>query len=104
MSVDSRESRGFRSKYALRPLKERLTGRVQRNFGPWLMVSLHAQRNRRAGEEPHSRLDVRAALLVGTMRVYLDGANLTGEVYPDITGANAPGRALRLGVELTGGR
>ena len=104
MSVDSRESRRFRSKYALRPLKERLTGRVQRDFGPWLSLSLHAQRNRRAGEEPHSRLDVRASLLVGTIRVYLDGTNLTDEAYPDVTGALAPGRALRLGVELGPGR
>ena len=103
LSVESEETRGFRSKYALRPLKERITGTVQRRFGQVLTVSVHAQRNRRAGENPYHRVGVRAGLRSGSLRIYLDGTNLINEAYPDITGANAPGRALRLGVEVAGG-
>ena len=104
LSVDSKESQGFRSKYALRPLLERFTGRVRKSFGDDLTLAIHAQRSRRAGEDPYHRIDLRTGLRVGSTWLYLDATNLTDQSYPDITGAPAPGRALFVGVELGPGR
>ena len=104
LSVDSKESRGFRSKYALRPLLERFTGRVRKSFGDGLNLAIHAQRSRRAGEDPFHRIDLRTGLRVGSTWLYLDATNLTDQSYPDITGAPAPGRALFVGLELGPGR
>ena len=104
LSVDSEESQGFRSKYALRPLLERFTGGVRKSFGDDLTLAIHAQRSRRAGEDPYYRIDLRTGLRVGSTWLYLDATNLTDQSYPDITGAQAPGRALFVGVELGPGR
>ncbi|MFO8173297.1 MAG: TonB-dependent receptor [Longimicrobiales bacterium] len=104
LSVDSRESQGYRSKYVLRPLVERFTAGIRRSFGGRLSFALRTQRSRREGEDPYHRIDLRADLRIGGGRVYLDATNLTDDRYPDITGAQAPGRGLFVGLELGPGR
>jgi iron complex outermembrane receptor protein len=104
LSVDSEEGEGFRSKYALRPLTEQLTGKVRRSFADRFTLAVHGQRSRRKGEEAYVRLDFRAALRIGPSWLYLDGNNLTDASYPDVTGAPAPGRAFFLGLEVGPGR
>jgi len=103
LSVNSEEARGFRSKYALRPLQERFTGRVQRSLGSRLSMAVQGQRSRRAGEAPYHRIDLRVTVQAGVTSVYVDATNLTDQAYPDITGARAPGRALYLGLTVGGG-
>jgi len=104
LSVDSRESRGYRSKYALRPLVERFTAGVRRSFRDGFSLALRTQRSRREGEDPYHRVDLRADLRIGWGRLYLDATNLTHDRYPDITGAQAPGRGLFVGLEVGPGR
>ncbi len=100
LSLTSENAGGLLSKYALRPLRERLVVGVRRSLGPDLSVALQAQRGRRTGEEPFHRVDLRTSLRLGSAWLYLDATNLADEVYPDITGAAAPGRALFLGIQL----
>jgi len=104
LSVNSKESAGYASKYALRPLKEQLTLGVGRSFGDDLTLGLHVKRAKRAGEDAYNRLDMRGGFKLRSTWIYLDGTNLLDTEYPDITGARAPGRALILGVELGPGR
>lgn len=63
-------------------------------------MGVQAQRGRRAGEDAFHRVDLRAGVRLGSAWLYLDATNLAAEVYPDITGAAAPGRALFLGIQL----
>ncbi len=101
LSVDAREAAGFVSKYALRPLEERVTVDVRRAFGKRARLGIRALRARRADEvEPHHLLDLRAAVAVAGAWLYLDATNLLDAHYPDVTGALAPGRAVFVGVEL----
>ena len=104
LSLRSEEAGGYYSKYALRPLRERITLGMERTMAGRVSLGVHAQRGRRSGEDPFHRLDFRAsANLVGS-RLYLDAVNLLDASYPDVTGARAPGRAVFLGVELGRGR
>lgn len=99
LTVQSREAAGLVSKYALRPLARRFTIGVRRTFARRLRLDIHVMRARRTGEtDPYHRLDARAALDLGPVRLYLDGTNLLDAVYPDVTGAAAPGRAVFLGL------
>ncbi len=100
LSVTSQDSRGLLSKYALRPIRERVVVGVRRSFGQDLSVGVQAQRGRRAGEDPFHRVDLRKALRLGSVQLTLDATNLADEAYPDVTGATAPGRALFLGIQL----
>jgi iron complex outermembrane receptor protein len=104
LSVDSKESQGFRSKYALRPLLERVSLKVRKRFRDRLSLALNGQRSRRGGEDPFFRIDLRVGVRVAGAWLYVDAANLTDERYPDITGAVAPGRALFVGLEVGGER
>ena len=104
LSVDSKESEGYNSKYALRPLEEQVTLGVGRTFGDVLSLGLHLKRAKRAGEDAFKRLDVRGGFHLSSSWVYLDATNLLDAEYPDVTGAMAPGRALILGVEVGPGR
>ena len=103
LSVDSRESTGFESKYALRPLEQRLRIGAGRSFWETVTLDLNVQRARRRGEESYHRLDIRAGFRVGSGRLYLDANNLLDAHYPDVTGALAPGRAIFLGWQWGGG-
>lgn len=100
LSLATEDTRGLVSKYALRPLRERLVVGVRRSFGSRFSVGLQAQRGRRAGEDPFHRVDLRTSVRLGSAWLYLDGTNLADEAYPDITGAAAPGRALFLGIQV----
>jgi len=104
LSVDSEESAGYDSKYALRPLEEQVTLGVGRTFGDVLTLGLHIKRAKRAEEDAYNRLDMRGGFKLGSTWIYLDGTNLLDTEYPDVTGAMAPGRALILGVEVGPGR
>jgi outer membrane cobalamin receptor len=104
LSLRSEEARGYRSKYALRPLREQFTLGMERGLAGRVSVGVHALRGKRAGEEPFHRLDLRASVRQGAVRLYLDAVNLLDASYPDVTGARAPGRALFLGLELGPGR
>jgi outer membrane receptor protein involved in Fe transport len=101
LSVDARELKGYRSRYALRPLRERLIARMRREFGEAFTLSVNAQRGRRAGEDAFDRIDAHAAVYLGSARVYLDLTNLFDARYPDVTGARAPGRAFSMGLQWT---
>jgi iron complex outermembrane receptor protein len=100
LSVDTKESSGFRSKYALRPLVEQALIGVRRSFAGMADLSVNARRGKREGEAAFHRLDLRVGIRWGPTRVYLDATNLADARYPDITGEDAPGRAFFLGVEL----
>lgn len=100
LSLSSAEVSGFRSKYALRPLKERVTLGVERTFGDWISLTARAQRGRRPGEDAYHRVDFRVAVRNRGVSLYLDAVNLLDASFPDVTGAEAPGRALFLGVEV----
>lgn len=104
LSLSTEESPGYRSKYALRPLTERLTLGVERTVAGRISLGAHAQRGKRSGEAAYHRLDLRAAARHGGARLYLDAVNLLGASYPDVTGARAPGRGLFVGLELGLGR
>ena len=99
LSVDAKESAGYRSKYALRPLRERIIGKIRRDFGTTLTLGINGQRGRRGGEEAFSRVDAHAGFRWGSSRIYLDVTNLLDSSYPDITGALAPGRSLVFGLK-----
>jgi outer membrane cobalamin receptor len=100
LSLSSEEARGLRSKYALRPLRERITLGLERTLAGRVSLGAHAQRGRRSGEDAYHRLDLRAVVRHGDARLYLDALNLLDASYPDVTGAMAPGRALFLGLEV----
>ncbi len=104
LSVDSKESLGYLSKYVLRPVTEQTTLGVSKNFQGGVDMGLNLQRARRDGEDPYYRLDIRGGFRLGPAWVYLDANNLFDARYPDITGALAPGRALYLGIEWGGSR
>ncbi|MFC1640078.1 TonB-dependent receptor plug domain-containing protein [Gemmatimonadota bacterium] len=97
LSVHTEESAGFRSKYALRPMREQLTVGVERRIANLAYVRMRLLHGRRAGEESHRRLDLRFNLWVGAGWVHLDVLNITDFDYPDVTGARAPGRAFFVG-------
>jgi outer membrane cobalamin receptor len=101
LSVNAQELKGYRSRYALRPVRERLIARMRRDFGEAFTLSVNAQRGRRAGEDSFDRIDAHAAVSWGSARIYLDLTNLFDARYPDVTGARAPGRALSMGVRWT---
>jgi hypothetical protein len=103
LSIDSQEARGFTSKYALRPLVEKVMISVGRSFGGIVDLDVNLQRSKREGGDPFSRIDARASLAVGPASIYLDATNLLDAEYPDITGALAPGQAFYLGLELRTG-
>lgn len=99
LSVDARDAGGFVSKYALRPLAEKVAVSVQREFAGRLLMGLHGQRGRRKGEKAHLHWDVRTRLRWEAWSLHLDATNLTDERYSDVSGAPAPGRALFVGLE-----
>lgn len=100
ISLSSEEAMGFRSKYALRPLRERVTLGMERTVAGRMSLGAHAQRGKRIGEESFHRLDLRASTPLAGARLYLDAVNLLDASYPDVTGARAPGRALSVGLEV----
>jgi outer membrane receptor protein involved in Fe transport len=100
ISLSSEEARGFRSKYALRPLRERVTLGMEGTVAGRISLGAHAQRGKRVGEESFHRLDLRASAPWAGARLYVDAVNLLDASYPDVTGARAPGRALFVGVEV----
>jgi len=104
LSLRSEEARGYRSKYALRPLREQFTLGLERALAGRASVGVHGLRGKRAGEEPFHRLDLRASVRQGSTRLYLDAVNLLDASYPDVTGARAPGRAFFVGLEVDRGR
>jgi iron complex outermembrane receptor protein len=99
LRLTSSAEAGFTSKYALRPLTRTLSLSAEREVVRGLDVAGRAERSRRVDEHDYTRLDARLAYRVPVGRIFLDVLNLTDEVYPDITGAPAAGRALMLGID-----
>ncbi|MGD2123527.1 MAG: TonB-dependent receptor [Gemmatimonadota bacterium] len=102
LSVESEETAGFTSKYALRPLVQQVRVSAGRSFGRVVALDVNFQRSKRKGGDSFSRLDVRGSLRLGPALIYLDATNLLDAEYPDITGALAPGQAFFFGLELSG--
>ncbi len=100
LSLSSEEAPGYRSKYALRPLKERINVGLSRTFHTGLAVNVRAQRGKREGEDLYHRVDLRTGYDFGSMTLYLDANNLFDAEYPDVTGARAPGRAFFMGLDV----
>jgi iron complex outermembrane receptor protein len=99
LRLDATSEPGYLSKSALRPLARSLSLSAEREVARGVDLSARAERSGRVGEDDHARLDARLAYRVPVGRIFLDLLNATDEVYPDITGALAPGRALMLGIE-----
>jgi outer membrane cobalamin receptor len=104
LSLRSSEAPGFTSKYALRPMTDVLSLSADRAVLRGVPIGLRAQRARRLGESPYSRVDARAAYQLPRARIYLDLQNATDERYPDILGVDAAGRSLLVGLEWSGRR
>jgi outer membrane cobalamin receptor len=103
LSVDAEEGAGLESKYALRPLTEEASLEARLPVGGALDLRATGHARQRAGEERHHLLDAGARWRARRgMAVSLDLHNLTDERYVDIVGQPAPGRSVRLGVEVTG--
>jgi iron complex outermembrane receptor protein len=100
LSVDSEEVAGFSSKYALRPLTQRITLGVQRTLADRAVLRISGVQGKRAGDDPYHRIDFRASVRMGPGWAYLDARNLTDAEYPDVTRALAPGRAFFVGFEV----
>lgn len=98
ISLTSKATSGFESRYALRPQVDALTGAVERSFGP-VTTGVRASKRRRIGEPAYTRVDVHTGTSIADMRVTVDFRNLLDEQYLDITGNHAPGRNLRIGLE-----
>ena len=101
--VDADVEEGYRSKYALRPLREQLTVGVERTIGSRAAGRIRLRHARREGEDSYQRLDFRLSVRVGIGWLHLDGLNILDAEYPDVTGARAPGRALFVGYSLARG-
>ncbi len=103
-SLEADQEEGFTSQYALRPLTETLAAEVNRTMGDRWEVTGRASRFRRRGEDAHATGDLRLAYRADAARLYLDVRNLSGTVYPDITGRPAAGRSLTLGLSWPAAR
>jgi len=101
LSMQAEEAAGFRSKYALRPLREQLFVGVERSLASIASARIRVRHGRREGEDSYRRLDLRLSLWVGAGWLHFDALNITDFDYPDVTGARAPGRALLLGFGMT---
>lgn len=122
LDVESESSDGFVSKYALRPLTRTASLSVERALHPNVLVSARLFHARRAGEDgagvssdtmslapgtclssaaqTYTRGDARVSVLLRNARIFVDGFNLTGSKHCDVNAFVAPGRALRVGVEV----
>ena len=103
LSLETDAASAFVSKYALRPVMERVRLRVRRSLPRGTGISLQGQRARRRGQEAYHTVDLRLHKDLGRARLYLDATNLTDQAYADVTGARAPGRAFFLGVKTAWG-
>ncbi|HET7321250.1 MAG TPA: TonB-dependent receptor, partial [Longimicrobiaceae bacterium] len=102
ISVRSSAEDGFHSKYALRPLLTSVSLAAARDLGRGFGLALRALDARRRGEEAYARLDGRLSYSFGHGRIYADVQNATDSEYLDISGFDAPGRAVFVGVEWRG--
>jgi iron complex outermembrane receptor protein len=100
LSLESSAAPGFSSKYALRPEVESVSLAADRNFFDLLHLSIRGARERRVGEANHIRLDSRASIQAGQVRLYLDLLNASDADYLDISGIPVAGRNAVLGLEL----
>jgi outer membrane cobalamin receptor len=99
LAVRSSAETGYASKYALRPLVESYTLAAHRTFADRLQLTARAHRVRRTDEASHFRLDGRAAVVHGSLRLFADVRNAADAAHMDITGNPAPGRSLHVGIE-----
>lgn len=103
LSQSARATGGLESKYALKPISERLFAGVTREIGSHLVVALRGRVGGWKGRDSSfHRIDAHVGLELGRATVFLDGTNLTDASYPDVTGIPVPGRALRVGVRAGG--
>jgi len=100
LTVDANEASGFRSKYALRPLREQMTLGAERSIGSAASIRIRVRHARREDENSYRRVDLRLNIWVGVGWLRLDMQNLTDFNYPDVTGARAAGRAFFAGYSL----
>jgi iron complex outermembrane receptor protein len=98
LSLRAEDTGGLTSKYALRPLTRTASLAAERELGAGLSLALRALHARRTGEDAYLRGDLRLGYARGGARLYLDLLNLADERYLDISGLEAPRRAVYLGI------
>lgn len=89
------------SKYALRPLDRTASLAFDRALARGIGFGARTAYERRVGEGGHWLMDARLRAGWREVSLYLDGRNLTGARFLDVSGTTAPGRALYLGAEWT---
>jgi iron complex outermembrane receptor protein len=91
----------FQTKYALRPLEEKLALTAARPLPGGVRAVAHLLRARRRGDpDPFWRLDVRLDRRVSVGSLFLDLTNLTDDRHPDIVGQPVAGRAIEAGLTI----
>jgi iron complex outermembrane receptor protein len=98
LSLRAEDLDGLVSKYALRPLNRTASLAAERELGAGISLGLRAYHARRTGEDGYLRGDMRMDYTRGAARIYLDILNLGNTRFLDISGLEAPRRALYLGV------
>lgn len=101
ISVDADDARGLVSKYALRPLTRSLMAGLRLPLPGAVDVSVRLLEQRRRGDlEGRTLADGRISVPVFDGRLWFDLTNAFNVRYPDISGLQAPGRAVRSGLRL----
>jgi iron complex outermembrane receptor protein len=91
----------FRTKYALRPLEEKMALTIEHPVPGGVRAAAHLLRARRRGDpDPFWRLDLRLDRPLGIGSVFLDVTNLTDDRHLDIVGQPVEGRALQAGFTI----
>lgn len=101
LTFDARETDGFRSKYALRPLERSIVAGVDAPLGGGFAAAVRSRYARRTGEDAFTLIDARLSWTHGPLRFHIDGTNLANSSYLDVSVQPAPGRALRMGLAFT---
>ena len=98
IDVETREQEGFFSKSALRPIIRELNAGVTLPLPDRSLVQvLFIDRTRRGGGGGPT-LDARLEVGMGNGTIYVDGRNLTGADYADLTGFPIAGRSFAVGI------
>ena len=102
LDFDSRGAAGYVGKYALRPVTRSTGLTVARPLGRGPIATLDAAYGKRAGDDPHFRLDARFAQHWHDLALVLDIRNITDADYLDASVKPIAGRSAFISLELRG--